>query len=389
MRPLTPARGDPFRFAEPIETRLLHTLIVGKTGSGKSTLLRELCVADAHAGRGFLLVDPHGDLAHDLLRRIPRFRKNDLVHFNPTDPATCPGLNPLRMVEPERRPLVVSNILAAIRKLWGPEAWGPRTEHVLRHALLALMDVRGATLADARAMLTDDKRRRSILKQVKDDHVLAFWTQEFTGYGKQFGAEVTAPILNKLGALLASGPVRTVVTKTKPWLDARRLMDRSAIVIASLPKGRIGEDSTLILGGLLIGAFQAAAYGRVEIPCAERSPFFLIIDEVGSFATRPLLELVADARKFATGLVLATQSLAVLEPPVRAALLGNVGTLISFRLGAEDAEIVEREFVHEFRAEHLMRLEVGEMVMRSGVKRPVVIPRRNEILRSMPLGPRE
>src|SRR5262249_46939807 len=193
-----------------------------------------------------------------------------------------------------------------------------------------------------------------------------FWTQEFPGYGKQLTSEVTAPILNKLGAVLASGPVRAIVTKTKPRLDARRLLDRSAIVIASLPKGRLGEDGTLVLGGLLLGAFQQAALGRVDLASSARSPFFLVVDEVGSFATRPLLELVAEARKFAVGLVLATQSLAVLEEPVRAALLGNVGTLVSFRLGADDAEIVEREFVHEFRAEHLMRLNVGELVMRTG-----------------------
>jgi hypothetical protein len=267
-----------------------------------------------------------------------------------------------------------------MRKLWGPEFWGPRTEHVLRHTLLALMDVRGATLLDARDMLLDEKRRGSVLRQVKDEQVRAFWVQEFLGYGKQLTSEITAPILNKLGALLASGPVRAIVTKRRPRLDARKLLDRSAIVIASLSKGRIGEDASLILGGLLLGAFQEATLARSDVPRESRAPFFLLVDEVGSFATRPLLELVAEARKFAVGLILATQSLAVLEDPVRAALLGNVGTLVSFRLGAMDAEIVEREFVHEFRAEHLMRLDVGELVARSGVARPVRVPARPEFL---------
>jgi DNA helicase HerA-like ATPase len=356
-----------------LERRYEHTLVVGKTGTGKSTLLKELCLHDAREGRGFLLLDPHGDLAEEVLAKLPRYRKNDIVHFNATEPATCPGLNPLRSVEPLRRPLVVSGILAAMRKLWGPEFWGPRTEHVLRHTLLALMEVRGATLADARQLLLDEKRRASVLRQVKDEAVTAFFAQEFVGYGKQLTAEVTAPILNKLGAVLASGPVRTIVTKRRPRLDARKLIDRGAIVIASLPKGRIGEDASLVLGGLLLGAFQEATLARADVPSECRSPFFVVVDEVGSFATRPLLELVAEARKFAVGLILATQSLAVLEESVRAALLGNVGTLVSFRLGAEDAEIVEREFVHEYRAPHLMRLDVGEMVVRSGVKRPVVV----------------
>jgi type IV secretory pathway TraG/TraD family ATPase VirD4 len=373
MPPRSAAHPFPPWLTPFLERRYEHTLVVGKTGTGKSTLLREICLHDSHECLGFLLLDPHGDLAEDVLANIPRYRKNDVVHFNATDPATCPGLNPLRSVDPLRRPLVVSGILAAMRKLWGPEFWGPRTEHVLRHVLLALMEVRGATLADARDMLIDDKRRASVLRQVKDEAVLAFFVREFTGYGRQLTAEVTAPILNKLGAVLASGPVRTIVTKRRPRLDARKLMDRGAIVIASLSKGRIGEDASLILGGLLLGAFQEATLGRADVARERRSPFFLVVDEVGSFATRPLLELVAEARKYKVGLILATQSLAALEESVRAALLGNIGTLVSFRLGADDAEIVEREFVHEYRADHLMRLQVGEMVVRSGVKRPVVV----------------
>lgn len=381
MPALSPIHPFPPWLAPILERRYEHTLLVGKTGTGKSTLLRELCLHDARAGLGFLLLDPHGDLAAEVLSKVPRYRKNDVVHFNATDPDRCPGLNPLRSVDPVRRPLVVSGILAAMRKLWGPEFWGPRTEHVLRHVLLALMEVRGATLADARELLVDDKRRASILRQVKDEVVTSFFVREFVGYGKQLMAEVTAPILNKLGAVLASGPVRTIVTKRRPRLDARSLIDRGAIVIASLSKGRIGEDASLVLGGLLLGAFQEATLARADVASDDRSPFFLVVDEVGSFATRPLLELVAEARKFAVGLVLATQSLAVLEEPVRAALLGNVGTLVSFRLGAEDAQIVEREFVHEYRAEHLMRLQVGEMVVRTGVKRPVVVSPAREYLR--------
>lgn len=244
---------------------------------------------------------------------------------------------------------------------------------MLRETLLALTEVRGATLDDARLMLFDDAHRRWVLRQVTDTHVQTFWAKEFTGYGKAFGAEVTAPILNKLGGLLPSPPLRHIITKRRPMLDAERVMNRGRVVLASLTKGLIGEDAALVLGGLLLGAFQQATLARAKVAPPARTPFFLIVDEAGSFAARPLLELLAEARKYEVALVVATQSLAVLEDPVRAALLGNVGTLVSFRLGVEDAEIVSKEIRSEVAPEHLQRLGVGEMVVQSGVKRAVIV----------------
>ncbi|MFO0590493.1 MAG: hypothetical protein U0441_23325 [Polyangiaceae bacterium] len=347
--------------------------MIGKTGMGKSTLLCELALADARAGRGFLLLDPHGDLAQDVRRSLPSRRKNDVVLIDPLQLDACPGLNPLRSVVPEDRSLVVSNVLATMRRLWDAGLWGPRTEHVLRHVLLALLEVRGATLLDARDLLIDPRRREAILRQVHDPHVQAFWAQEFVGYGKAFVAEIAAPVLNKLGALLGNPVVRSLVTKSRPRLDARRLLDRGAIVLAPLPRGRLGEDATVLMGGLLLGAFQAATLGRADCAISERPPFFVFVDEVGSFVSTPLLALVAEARKFGVGLVLATQSLAVLDPPVRQGLLGNIGTLVSFRVGADDAELVARELTHEVRAEHLMRFGAHEAVVRVGASRPVVL----------------
>jgi len=347
-----------------------HVLVVGKTGMGKSTLLRALCQAQADEGHGFLLVDPHGDLAREVVRGLPRRRRNDLVDFNARDLEHCPGLNPLRSVPPHARSLVVSNMLATMRKVF-ESAWGPRTDHVTRHALLALTEVRGATLEHAREMLTDDARRMWILKQVHDPRVQSFWSREFVGYGKLLTAEVTAPILNKLGALLATDAAWTILTKRRPILDARRCLDRSRIVAAALPKGLIGSDASLFLGGLLIGAFQAAALGRADLAVEERKPYAFFVDEAGSFATGPFLDLVAEARKFGIGLVLATQSLAAMDQCVRSELLGNVGTLVAFRVGADDAEIVAREFMNEYQAHHLMRLGIGDMVVRVGAKRPL------------------
>ncbi|MCC6528481.1 MAG: DUF87 domain-containing protein, partial [Polyangiaceae bacterium] len=193
-------------------SRLKHVLVVGKTGMGKSTLMRTMCQADAERGTGYLLLDQHGDLAEQVLGDVPKRRRNDVVHFNAKNPSDCPGLNPLRSVPRDRAPLVVSNVLATMKRLWDPGLWGPRTEHVLRHALLALSEVRGATLDDVRRMLTDEQHRGWVLKQVTDSHVLDFWVKEFAGYGRQFGAEVAAPILNKVGALVASPHVRAIVT---------------------------------------------------------------------------------------------------------------------------------------------------------------------------------
>jgi len=350
--------------------RQRHALLVGKTGSGKSTLLRELCEEELRAGQGLLVVDPHGDLARDIASAVPKRRKNDLVLFNATEPDTCPGLNPLRTVPPVRRAVVVSGLLSTMRKIW-PDFWGPRLEHVFRHALLALMEVRGATLQDASRMLIDEAHRAWVVKHISDEHVRRFWTVEFPGYGKKLAAEATAPVLNKLGAILASPVVRSIVTRRRPLLDPARALARSRIVIASLPKGQIGEDAALLLGGMILGAFQEATMARAAVALNDRTPFHIVVDEIGSFVTGPFIEMMAEARKYGVGLAVATQSLAAMDEHVRAGLLGNAGTLIAFQVGGEDAELLQCEFADEYGPPTLTRLGIGEMVVRKGSSRPV------------------
>jgi hypothetical protein len=350
----------------PVHRASRHTLVLGKTGAGKSTLLRTVAANIVGGTGGILLVDPHGDLAESVITDIPRHRRNDLVVMDASRPSTCRGLNPLRQVSLERRALAVSTVLATMHKLWTGTSWGPRTEHVLRMALLALTEVRGATLLDARRMLIEEAHRYWVLKQVTDDLVRSFWAVEFPGYGKNLLPEVAAPILNKLGAILAVPAIREIVTRHRPALDARACMDRGRIVIASLSKGRIGEDAALLLGGLIIGAFQHATMARADAPAEARTPFTMMVDEIGSFATGPFLELLAEARKYGVFLVLATQSLAALDEQVRHALLGNTGTLVAFRAGGEDAEILQKEFVGRFGPQTLMNLDIGECAVRSG-----------------------
>lgn len=339
---------------------------------GKSTLLRAIALDAALREDGLLLLDPHGDLADELHELVPRHRKNDLVLFDPRDADHTTGLNPLRNVATEARVVVVAGILATLRKLW-PDNWGPRTEHLLRYTLLALCEVRGATFVDARDMLADDRRRAWVLKHVRDEDVLRFWTKELPGYGKQFRAEAVAAPLNKLGAFLANAKLRAILTKNRPTIDADRCMARSAIVLARLSKGAIGEDGAHLLGGLLLGLFQRATMAREALPREARTPFAVFVDEIGSFATKPFLELLAEARKYGVSLTLATQSIAVMDPELRAGILGNVGRLVAFRVGAEDAELLAKEFAGRFGPKSLMQLDVGERVVKDGGRDAVLL----------------
>ena len=345
--------------------QITHALIVGKTGMGKSTMLRATVQAAANVGTGLLVIDPHGDLVDDIVASLPRRRRNDLLVLDPRQPDASTGLNPLRKVPVGSRAVVVSGILATMRKLW-PDNWGPRTEHLLRYALLALCEVRGATLADARDMLASEKHRGWVLKQVRDDDVLRFWIREFTGYDRKLQADAVAPPLNKLGAFLASPSIRALLTKPRPVLDAERCMMRNRVVVARLSKGAIGEDGAHLLGGLLLGLFQRATMAREALSQSNRTPFAIFVDEIGSFATKPFLELLAEARKYGVSLTLATQSLATMDAELRAGILGNVGRLISFRVGAEDALLLEKEFAGRFGLASLLQLDVGEYVVKEG-----------------------
>lgn len=356
---------------ERIKMQPVHTLLVGKTGSGKSTLLKSRAARVMAARHGLLLVDPHGDLADELSGLVPTYRKNDLVLFDPRSDM-CPGLNPLKNVVGGNRTLVVSGIIATMRKTW-PDAWGPRTEHLLRYALLALCEVRGATLTFARDMLSDEKQRNWVLKQCRDAEVMRFWVQEFAGYDKRLQSDAVAPPLNKLGAFIAHAGIKAILERRRPMLDAARCLERSRIILARLSKGAIGEDGAMLLGGLLLGAFQHAIMARESLSHELRTPFHVMVDEVSTFATKPFLELLSEARKYAISLSLATQSIAVMDPDVRAAILGNIGELVAFRVGAEDAFLLQKEFAERFGPQTLMSLDVGERVVKVGPHPAVIL----------------
>jgi hypothetical protein len=345
------------------EDRAKHLYVIGKTGLGKSTLLRNLILQDLYAGRGVGLLDPHGDLAREVLDFVPRARTNEVLHFNPGDFARPVGLNLLPRVPRDSAHLVVSGVLSAFRGIWGG-SWGPRMEYILGHALSALLDHGGLTILALPRLLSDDAFRERIAAKVKDPVVRSFWQEEYARYERRFRLEAIAPLQNKIGRLLASAPIRNVVGQVASRFDAGFLMDRSRIMIADLAKGVIGEDHARLLGALLLSQFQWAAMQRAALPDSPRTPFYLYIDEFHSFATEALTSILAEARKYGLALILAHQYLDQLTDEIRQSVFGNAGNLIGFRVGQSDARILEQEFGGDVKMGNLVSLGKHEIYAR-------------------------
>jgi hypothetical protein len=353
--------------------RRAHLYVIGKTGVGKSTLLGTMVRQDIGAGHGLALFDPHGDLAERVLACLPEKRQDDLIYFNVPDRARPLGFNPLESVPTEKRPLAASGMLEVFKKIWH-DSWGPRTEHILRNALLALLDQPQATLADILRLMDDSVFRRIAASRVHNAQVRSFWLREYENYPARFRAEAIAPIQNKVGAFLADPILNVIVTRPKSAFDLRTIMDEGRILLVNLAKGKIGEDVAALLGALLVSRIGLAGLSRSDVPEASRKDFYLYLDEFQNFTTLSLANMLSELRKYRVNLILAHQYLAQLDPQVRDAILGNVGTIISFRLGLADAEILSKEFWPEFSAEDLIRLPnfsaYIKLMVRGAVTRP-------------------
>jgi hypothetical protein len=333
--------------------RLSHVYVLGQTGVGKSTLIEQLAIQDFRAARGLAVIDPHGDLAERLYDAIGG---TDIVtYFNPADPLNPYGYNPLRRVRPDKIPLAASGLMETFKKLW-PDAWGVRMEHVLRNSLYALLERDGSTLPDILRMYSDKAFRRSVVAQVTNPVVRAFWQSEFANYPQRYAAEATAPIQNKLGALLADPVLYRVLVTPKIDLHFRRVMDTGGVLLVNLAKGRLGGDSAQTLGSLLVSTLGLAGLSRADVPPEHRRPFFLYVDEFQSYTTLSFASMLAELRKYGVGLTLAHQHLHQLDPEVRHAVLGNAGTLVAFRTGVEDAALLYKEFAPVFDAHDLVNL---------------------------------
>ncbi len=329
------------------EDRRQHTYIVGKTGTGKSTLLRNLILQDIYYGRGVGLVDPHGDLARDVLDHIPRNRTEDVVYFNPADLSYPIGFNLLQSVPVNQRHRVVSGLIGSMKAIWS-DSWGPRTEYILSAAISALLECENVSILGIQRMLVDPHYRRWVVKQVNDPIVRSFWTREFEGYDKRFQKEAIAPIQNKVGQLLMAPPLRHVLGQVKRKIDPRFMMDHKRIFIANLSKGALGEDKANLLGSILVTSFEIAAMSRVNVSEEKRQDFFLAIDEFQNFSTTSFSSILSEARKYRLSLTLSHQYLDQVPEFIRKAVFGNVGSMLSFRVGESDAQTISREFGGSF-----------------------------------------
>jgi len=335
--------------------RLRHIYVVGKSGTGKSTLLCNMATSDIERGNGLCVIDPHGDISENLLQRIPENRKKDLIYFNPADLNQPIAFNPLHAIHPNYHHLVASGLISTFRKIWS-DNWGPRLEYILRFSLLTLLWYPHATLLDIQPLLTDIRFRNDILVYVRDEHIHAFWKNEFEKYSPSFRNEAISPILNKTGLFTSSLPLRNTVGQKTSSFRMQRVLDEGKILIVNLSKGKIGEDACALLGSMLVNSIQLAAMHRATIEEHHRKPFYLYIDEMHSFVTLAIADILSEARKYKLSLFLTHQYISQLQLPIQKAIFGNVGTIISFRVGAEDAQYLAREFYPIFNEEDLVSL---------------------------------
>lgn len=341
-------RNREVAFGIRLDDRRRHMYIIGKTGMGKTTLIENMVIQDIQAGHGVAFVDPHGDSIEKILNYIPSNRVNDVVYLNPADSDYPIAFNPLESVDPKYKHLVASGLMGVFTKIWAG-VWSARMEYILNNTILALLDSPGNTLLGIARMLVNKNYRKRIVDNIKDPVVKSFWVDEFANYNDKFRNEAIAPIQNKVGQFLSSAIIRNIVGQTKSSIDLREIMDKKKIFLINLSKGRIGEDSSALLGAMIITKLQLAAMSRVDIPEEERQDFYLYVDEFQNFATESFANILSEARKYRLNVIIAHQYIGQLmtdkkNTVVRDAIFGNVGTLICFRTGADDAEFLEKEF---------------------------------------------
>lgn len=354
-------RGHNTAFGLPRSDRGRHMYIIGQTGVGKSGLLELLTISDIYSPYGFAIIDPHGDYAQNILRRLPPERVKDVVYFNPADVDFPIAFNPLEVVDAKLRTHTCSELIGVLKRMF--ESWGPRLEYILRYSILALLDYPQATMLDITRILTDKKFRSEVLKYVNDPVVQNFWYVEFASWNDKFAAEAVAPVLNKVGAFTANPLVRNIIGQPKSGFNIRQIMDERKILIVNLSRGLVGEDNAALLGALLVTKIQMAAMSRADVRAEERSPFYLYVDEFQNFATDSFATILSEARKYGLCLTVANQYTSQMMPQVKDAVFGNVGTIIAFRMSADDATSMQRYFEPKFLAHDLVHMHNRSFVL--------------------------
>jgi hypothetical protein len=368
---VTNFRGQNLAFGLQRGDRGRHLYILGQTGVGKSGLLELLTISDIHSPYGFAVIDPHGDYALSTLRRIPANRAEDVIYFNPADTDYPIAFNPMEVPDPKLRTHTASELIGVLKRMF--ESWGPRLEYILRYSLLALLEYPESTMLDITRLLTDKAFRKEVMGHVTDPVVRQFWEVEFATWNDKFAAEAVAPVLNKVGAFTASPLVRNIIGQPKSSFNVRQIMDDRKILIVNLSRGQVGEDNAALLGALLVTKIQLAAMSRANIPAEERIPFYLYVDEFQNFATDSFATILSEARKYALNLTVANQYIAQMSQDVRDAVFGNVGSMVAFRMGADDARSMQRYFEPKFEEYDLVHMDNRNFVINmtiSGEKVP-------------------
>ena len=371
----TDARGKRTAFGIKNKDRSRHLYVIGKTGMGKSTLLENMAIQDIKNGEGLTFVDPHGKSAEMLLDYVPAERAKDVLYVAPFDLDWPISFNVMEDVGADSRHLVVSGLMSAFKKIW-VDAWSARMEYILTNTLLALLEYPDATLLSVNRVLADKEYRKKVVENITDPSVKAFWTEEFAKYTDRFTAEATPAIQNKVGQFTSNPLIRNIIGQPKSSFDLRKIIDERKILIINLSKGRVGEVNADLLGSMLITKIYLAAMSRADLSSSvlRKLPHFnLYVDEFQSFANESFANILSEARKYKLNLTLAHQYIEQMSEEVRAAVFGNVGTMICFRVGAYDAEVLEKEFAPVFTAEDLVSLgftQVYLKLMIDGVTSP-------------------
>lgn len=354
-------RGHNTMFGLPRSDRGRHLYIIGQTGVGKSGLLELLTISDVYSPYGFAVIDPHGDYAMNILKRIPAERVNDVLYFNPADTAFPIAFNPMEVLDPKLKTHTSSELVGVLKRMF--DSWGPRLEYILRYSLLALLDYPESTMLDITRILTDKKFRNDVLKHVQDPVVRNFWTVEFASWNDKFAAEAVAPVLNKVGAFTANPLVRNIIGQPKSSFNIRQIMDERKILVVNLSRGLVGEDNASLLGALFVTKMQLAAMSRADIPADQRSPFYLYVDEFQNFATDSFATILSEARKYGLNLTVANQYTAQMPMEVKDAVFGNVGSIVAFRMSADDAGTMQKYFEPKFTDHDLVHMHNRNFVL--------------------------
>lgn len=335
--------------------RRRHIWAIGKTGTGKSTLIANMAIDDLKKDRGLAVIDPHGDLCDIILNYIPKHRINDVIYFNPADKDYPIVINPLEVTNKEEAELVVSGIVSIFNKIFG-FSWGPRLEYILRNSLMTLAQVPNSTLKDVPLLLTNKAYRQKIEETIQDETMKQFWRDEFDKMPEKLQQEAISPILNKVGQFVTSPLIRTVIGQPKSSISLDDVMNSGKILLANLSQGRLGEDNAALLGAMLITKLQLAAMHRVDMPEEKRRDFYLYVDEFQNFATGSFIKIMSEARKYRLNIMLANQYMAQIPEEVTKAILGNAGTVMTFAVGANDADMLAKEFAEVFTTQDLINL---------------------------------